>query len=241
LYLAKSAFRFFFLDKLPQKAILVKNPTMGTYSCRPNTTDFMYSFFSYEYRIKKEILKQIKSYNIYIDMGSCIGDYSIWMAKQGLECYAFEPVNENYGLLCKNIELNKCKDKVHPFNYALGSKEGETIFLIHPSNKGASSKYFEVSGSVKQKVEIKTFDQFIEDNSLSFKGAYIAKLDAEGMELEILKGAHTFLSNAKRIFLIIEATQTQRQDILDFLDSYSTKKVFYLDDFNLGVHIENKA
>jgi hypothetical protein len=54
------------------------------------------------------------------------------------------------------------------------------------------------------------------------------KIDVEGAELEVLKGAHNILSNSKRIKLLIEIHGTNKlyKPIVEILDSYNFKIIF---------------
>ena len=58
------------------------------------------------------------------------------------------------------------------------------------------------------------------------------KIDVEGAELEVLKGAHNILSNSKRINLLIEIHGVNKlyKPIVELLDSYNFKFIFEKDD-----------
>ena len=132
---------YFLFGKLPKRNIEVNNKTMGAYKARAFTTDFMYSFYAYEYKVKDAILAIVNDYDIYIDIGACIGDYSIWLAKKGLKVYAFEPVHENFNQLEYNVKLNGLNHKIDTVNKGLGNKKETLHFSVHPENKGYSSRY----------------------------------------------------------------------------------------------------
>lgn len=87
----------------------------GTFYCRKNTNDFQFANYYYEWGVKKFILKNINEYSLFIDAGSCIGDYCVLLSKYGLRCMAFEPVPDTYKVLLKNLELNKLSGKVEAF------------------------------------------------------------------------------------------------------------------------------
>ena len=58
------------------------------------------------------------------------------------------------------------------------------------------------------------------------------KIDVEGAELEVLKGAHNILSNSKRIKLLIEIHDVNKlyKPIVEILDSYNFKIIFEKDE-----------
>ncbi|HEX2408390.1 MAG TPA: FkbM family methyltransferase, partial [Nitrososphaeraceae archaeon] len=57
------------------------------------------------------------------------------------------------------------------------------------------------------------------------------KIDVEGAELEVLKGAHDILSNSKRIKLLIEIHDVNKlyKPIVEILDSHNFKIIFEKD------------
>ena len=58
------------------------------------------------------------------------------------------------------------------------------------------------------------------------------KIDVEGAELEVLKGAHNILSNSKRINLLIEIHGVNKlyKPIVEILKTYNFKIIFEKDD-----------
>lgn len=230
--------KYFLFKKVPNKNIEINNSEMGLYLCRENTTDFMYSFFNYEYKIKTSIKSVIRDYDAFIDIGACIGDYSIWLSKNNLKCIAFEPNKDNYNCMTNNIKINYLEKSIKTFNYGLGSKSEKVIFQTHPNNKGYSGKYARFKDSIKHEVEIKVFDDIFETLDLNYKQAIIMKIDAEGMEAEIIAGAKKFFSNARKILLIFEA-HTRADETLNELKKITSIQLLDLDELNIGVFINN--
>lgn len=230
--------KYFLFKKVPSKNMEISNPEMGTFLCRENTTDFMYSFFSYEYRIKTCIKSLIKEFDAFVDIGACIGDYSIWLGKHNLQCVAFEPTKDNYNSLVNNIKLNHLEESITAFNYGLGSKSEKVIFHTHPNNRGYSGKYATFNDSIEHEVEIKVFDDIFETIGLNYDQAIIVKIDAEGMEADIIAGAKQFFSKARKILLIFES-HTRAEDTLNELKKITSIEVIDMDELNIGVLIDN--
>ena len=230
--------KYFLLKKTPNKNIKINNSEMGMYLCRKKTTDFMYSFFSYEYKIKTYIKSSIKEFDVFIDIGACIGDYSIWLSKNKLKCFAFEPNKDNYDCLTNNIKLNHLEKSIKTFNYGLGSKSEKVTFQTHPNNKGYSGKYASFKDSIKQEVEIKMFDDIFETLDLNYNHSVIVKIDVEGMEAEVIAGARKFFSNAKKILLIFES-HTRANETIEELKKITSIQQIELDELNMGVIINN--
>ncbi|MCK5824543.1 MAG: FkbM family methyltransferase [Ichthyobacteriaceae bacterium] len=240
IYIIWTSFKYFATNTPPKKSLQINNPTMGNFMCRANTTDFMYSFFSYEYKIKLKILDKIKDFEVFIDVGACIGDYSIWMAKNNLKSYAFEPNKDNFKSLNENINLNNLSNNVTTFNYGLGLKNEKATFGTHPINRGYSGKDINYDEFINQEVEIKKFDSVFESMNIGYDTPIIMKIDVEGMEADVIEGAENFFSKASRILLIFES-HTRSSKTLTALSKIAMFTFVDMDELNIGILIDNTA
>jgi FkbM family methyltransferase len=140
-------------------------------------------------------------------------------------------------MLNRNIKLNKLTNVI-PLNYAVYSKEtklklylpveesGFTIYNTIMVNRTASEgKFIEVNAN--------TLDNLLlqQQNGISHPSINWIKIDVEGAEFEVLKGATNILSKSKDIALLIEVhnlhggTNLYRQ-IVEFLNVYNFKIEF---------------
>lgn len=230
-----TALKFAFQKKHPSKDLVIKNSKMGTVHCRKNTTDFMFSFYAYEYGVKEFLMKHKDDYTHFLDIGACIGDYSLLMARHGMEVVAFEPVEENYVQLQKNIEANGFGENISVQKLALGKEEGTTIFNVREDNKGASSRDNAYKSAYTYTVDVNTLDAI--GASLGEIENCILKIDAEGMEVEVLLGANGFIKNLKKALIIIEVTLTQKTEIETILKGHDNHTIVPIDEFNMGIFI----
>ena len=99
------------------------------------------------------------------------------------EWLAFEPHPDNYKRLLTNLHLNKMKN-VKTFSMALGDRDGQTKLYICPYSDGHST-FFRTKGYLT--VKIGKIDTVV--NKLGLKKIDLIKIDAEGDELAVLKGA----------------------------------------------------
>jgi len=108
---------------------------------------------------------------------------------------ALEPDPENYSILKANLELNRC-DRVKPLMVAAGSREG-VLDLYRGKFYLTSSivpDYYNVTSEIKARVRVDTLD-----NILSIEGLLpdsridFIKVDVEGAEVDVLKGASEVL------------------------------------------------
>ena len=120
-----------------------------------------------------------------LDVGANYGDSSIWWAKKfGAKVVAFEPLNDVFNELEKNIELNSVD--VVAYNFAIGNGEE-----IAGKSKG---RMFSAGGDLKIKTE--RLDDY------SFDRVDLLKIDVEGFEHEVLKGAENTINKFKPRIII---------------------------------------
>ncbi len=144
-------------------------------------------------------VKEIKENGIVIDIGGCIGVFSIRCAKErNCTVYAYEPYLESYNLLVYNTMVNGLENKIIAFNKAVSNKKEVRDFYILP-NHFAGSTFYIGSGIpyIKEKVECITLTDIFKDNNLD--RCDLVKLDCEGEEKNILLGCQEL----KRIDKII--------------------------------------
>ena len=132
----------------------------------------------------KEYDNYIPNNAIILDIGANMGTHSTYwsIVRDAKKIIAFEPMREAFDKLSKNIELNKLQDIVIPYNIGLGAK----------SSLG-SALYERKSNTMLTTIqEDSTGDLTIEalDNiDLQVDKIDFIKIDTEGYELEVLKGA----------------------------------------------------
>jgi len=126
-----------------------------------------------------------------IDAGAFIGTHSIYLAKFcGLSSVvAFDPNPNMFPFLKHNIAANHLTETVIPISKALGAKPGYGVLdCAVPDNPGGATVSF-VPESRRGSVEVSTID--IEMQALLGRVSNVAliKIDVEGAEVEVLKGA----------------------------------------------------
>lgn len=131
-------------------------------------------------------VKEIKENGIVIDIGGCIGVFSIRCAKErNCTVYAYEPYLESYELLVHNARLNGLENKIVAFNKAVSNKKGIRELFILPHHFAGNSFYLaDGIQHIKEKVECTTLTDIFKDNNLD--RCDLVKLDCEGEEKNIL-------------------------------------------------------
>ena len=175
-----------------------------------------------------------KKGDIVVDIGAHMGRYTIISSKRvgaNGKVVAIEALRDSFKMLNRNIKLNQLTNVI-PLNYAVYSKETK-IKLYLPEVESGYSIYNTILSN-----RARTEDKFVEvnantlDHLLQLKGirqeeVNWIKIDVEGAEFEVLKGASNVLSKSKDIALLIEIHGLDNhRPILEFLSSYNFKIEF---------------
>ena len=128
-----------------------------------------------------------------VDVGANIGAFSLYqaMAKNAKRVIAFEPSPLVFPRLVKNVEMNGRRN-VRVVNAAVGSKPGVLSF-----SEGRMSINSRISESGPLKVSCVTLDEELFD----IPSIDILKVDTEGYEMHVLRGASETLQKTRRIAL----------------------------------------
>jgi FkbM family methyltransferase len=151
-----------------------------------------------------------KKGDVVVDVGAHIGKYTILASKmvgsQG-KVIAIEAHPNNYDLLTKNIVLNKLSN-VLALNLAVHSKD-TTVKLYDPGQEEGRTIYNTIMTERKTsdnqnfvEVKAKSLDSILLENGI--REVNWIKIDVEGAELEVLRGAPNILSSSRDLSLLIE-------------------------------------
>ena len=147
----------------------------------------------------KIVKKTVKPGMTVIDIGANLGYYALLEAKRvgpTGRVYAIEPVERNYNVLLKNIELNRAKNII-PFEFAVGAEKGvKTMQLSKLSNLGTIlsdiphsdffHRYTRDNAAGEMECEVVTVDDFVREQGID--RVDLIRMDIEGYEVEAFKG-----------------------------------------------------
>jgi len=148
----------------------------------------------YEYDMLKDIINRAKKDTIIVDIGSNIGNHSLFLAANGFDVYSFEANPLVFDIMSVSIRINKF-DRIKSFNFGLSDKVGKAkIDNFNESNLGGQSLKIG-----EGEIELKPLDAIKFHKKIS-----VMKIDVEGMEINVLEGAKNTINN-NRPLLYIEA------------------------------------
>lgn len=173
--------------------------------------------------LKKEITKEDP---VLFDVGANKGDYSVLLFKEfpHAKIFAFEPTLTAYELLKKKLSTTA----VQIFNLGLGAEKAtkKIYSYTHDTGSAHSSVFKEVftkihnAKTVKEiEFECTTIDDFCAEHNITTID--FLKIDTEGNELNILKGATKMLAEDKVHFIQFEFNEMNiisRVFLKDFYD-----------------------
>ena len=164
---------------------------------------------------------------IIVDIGANVGMFTVKVAKkvgpQGL-VISIEPEDANFSLLKKNVQLNSLKNVIL-IRKAIGSFKGVEKFLISDSSATHSLALSKIRPKKIIKVieiEIDTLDNIIQQ--LGISRIDLLKIDVEGAELEVLKGAEGSLKITRNIAMELHIAEIKSK-IKSFLEQRGFKVI----------------
>lgn len=172
----------------------------------------------------------------FIDIGANIGLMSLHAAKildGSGKVLSFEPLTSSYDILLQNIILNNMGN-IEAVNIAIGSTNGTVdIFDNISINRGSSCLIKPNHTESSHRISIKRLDDYLEEHRITSNIGCI-KIDVEGWEFEVLKGANTTLQGPNAPICIIECSTLRPtfggdvQEIYTFLRNINSYRIFRL-------------
>ncbi len=161
-----------------------------------------------------EVLKDEfpNSDGIIVDVGGGLGTTAIMFAEafKNKQVIVYEPFQKNLNYILSRIENLQCRKNITVIPKALSDSSGNMV--LHILGNATSSSLLEVDSSalhgdwnqsLKEVSEVEVLVACLKDELAADVNIDILKLDTQGSELLVLKGALTLLKNIKLI--VVEA------------------------------------
>jgi len=151
---------------------------------------------------KNKIQDFVKKGDVVVDVGANIGLFSLILSDlvdETGKVYSFEPIPLLHKKLNNNIILNGMLN-ITTIETGIGDEESEIEIFLNPEQSGLSSAVAKPgSNYVSQKIKLNTLDKYFmaREEKISF-----IKIDTEGYEPQVLRGAKEIINRDKPIIYI---------------------------------------
>ncbi len=152
-------------------------------------------------------VKSICKDETFVDIGANIGLYSLMAAAHGVgHIYAFEPNPFSFAVLSRNILVNDFATSIVPVCAALDETASVVTFKLGGVNAGGVHNEIVTAGNQTPQTTLTTLAFTIDAlfRLQGISGITHLKIDVDGLELKILKGAKKTLSEPSLKSLLIE-------------------------------------
>ena len=192
----------------------------------------------FEYSELNYICKELKSGcvgrsingNTVLDIGANIGNHTLYFVN---ECgaalsYCFEPMFSTFEMLKKNIEINNIRESVRLHNVCVGSESGKaTVSSFDVRNIGGTTVETKADGEL----------DMVSIDELTFWGRIsLIKIDVEGFEIQVLKGAVNTIKNNHPI-VIIEIRDSNYNESNEILASLGYRGTVISKDYGFSNYL----
>jgi FkbM family methyltransferase len=180
--------------------------------------------------IEKFIYSKLKDGDTFVDVGANIGYYTLVAAKKVTpkgKVIAIDAIKDNINTLRINLALNNLKNVI-TINKATWSESGKKIDFRIPkryfTSFGQSTSKRTISAVIVESVDSMTLDDLCSeyDSMIMIK---VLKIDAEGAEEKIIRGARGILT--KTSYLYIECEKDNTSILRDLLSKAGFKIICY--------------
>jgi len=190
----------------------------------------LYYFREFERDTYEVIQKLMVNGKCFFDIGGNIGLISLMVnqiCSGDVEIHIFEPAPDNFESLKDNIKINGIDNAILN-NVAVSSENGTTLEINIYEDQGYNSVYKLDRVPFKSKVEVSvlSIDGYIEKQQIRPDTIELIKIDVEGHEYNVLKGASRLLTKYSPKILCeishanLSKTGLSPRDVIDSVLSY---------------------
>lgn len=158
-------------------------------------------YFGFHETSRELLFRLLDDAEVIFDVGANIGEISLRFAHTYPKAtiHGFEPFPDTFRTLKQNVSLNAFPNiELHPLG--LGAQAGEVFFEERTAGNPGMNRVTANPERSTRKVAITTLDAFVGENDISTVS--LIKIDVEGYEFEVLKGADQLIRRHHPVFFI---------------------------------------
>ena len=153
------------------------------------------------------LLHLLREGDLFFDVGANVGSYTLLASGVcKARTFAFEPDPESMARLRKNLEANALASRVRLLQTAVGAGEGEVSFTV---GRDSENKVADGTAGEVRSVKVTTLDAAAGDEV-----PLLIKIDVEGYEPEVIKGATRLLGDPRLKVLECETVTPAMEQVL---------------------------
>jgi FkbM family methyltransferase len=158
----------------------------------------------YEPGVFQWIKRKLSPGDIFFDVGAHVGIYAIygarWVGENG-RVYAFEPTPATVELLKRHTKINPEGQRIQVIAAAAGAESGTASMLAQSVDvqNTLCARSERLPNAQVCRVPVVSLDDFAREHSVI---PSLVKIDTEGWELHVLRGASALLKAAKADFVV---------------------------------------
>lgn len=160
-----------------------------------------YGRLGYQCHKREAALRYVKQRRIAVDVGAHVGLFSYPLSHEFAQVIAFEPMPEHRDCFLRNME-GRDNWTLHPV--ALGPEAGEAA--VRTRTEGSSGDTGVEPSGDGHRVEMRTLDSY------GLIDVDFVKIDCEGYELLVLRGAVETLQRCRPVVLVEQKPETGGAD-----------------------------
>ena len=162
------------------------------------------------------------SYDLFVDVGANHGLYTVALSKQAKKTLAVEPLIENIRFLRATTFF--IKSRVEIFQLAVSDKRGRANLVCYDWDKRSTRAQivnYEINAINLGQVETITLDELVSEH-VGKNSAALFKVDVEGHELSVIKGATQILEAGSTwiVEIVIEQNSSYEQ-VFEIFEDYN--------------------
>ncbi|WP_041289096.1 FkbM family methyltransferase [Kribbella flavida] len=205
---------------------------------RDNLQAVLYYAGRYEPTTSRFLTAELRAGDVMLDIGANIGLHTLGVARRLRELssgrvIAFEPAEDSLAKLQEAAERNGLDELIDTVPAALGDRTQEAA--LHADSRydvaDTGVRSLSADGEVVQQVTVVRLDDWARANDLNRLN--LVKIDVEGAELDVLRGAaHTLTRLRPRAILVEDKLEDQRSRLYEVLDELGYRPTGDLLDHN---------